>query len=421
MEVKLGLYILYSHGRSLIVLLHFSFRSMEAALVLYTVAGGASLALNLRVAFLLLRTGCQPITSREWVIMSMVVADLMRTAVGYPIEVYNLFSERLGDKGCDGVGFLLTFTSLVSICHLAGVSVERAVLLTNAMKGELRHTDNKDSWHSLYVIVPSWLCGLLWAIAPLLGWSSYLLSEESGICSINLEDPTDNNMSYLYSLLLGCFIVPLTMMVVSFFIGRRGFLALGEVIVRQKAHTQLSPSSLKTHNLTSSVGKITESVDVNLSTGDKSDAVNNGPDPDVLRWNKLQKKYAVESFTMVVSFVVMWTPYALCVFVQGTMGEVPVTLMRISAYLGKFSTVSNPSIHLIFRYKKMLGRSMRGAKSRAHGVPVEGQLVKGTKVSVPLATRTSHQQLPHHHCRPEPISESTDLSWGDTLGTALKH
>ena len=68
------------------------------------------------------------------------------------------------------IGFCGTFFGLVSISHLIALSVERYYSVVSPYRS---YAWSLRPLLSLYMVIPSWIYGLLWALFPLLGWSNY--------------------------------------------------------------------------------------------------------------------------------------------------------------------------------------------------------------------------------------------------------
>ena len=141
-------------------------------------------------------------------LVSLALSDFLQAGTGYALQLYayNTPSE-IGTWACKASGFCVTFLSLVSISHLVALSCERYITVIHPYKAYVWFYKKKTS---LYFIIPAWAYGFLWAALPLVGWSSY--SREQGAehrCNINLYTYDDHHLSYTYTLLFFCFVVPL--------------------------------------------------------------------------------------------------------------------------------------------------------------------------------------------------------------------
>lgn len=61
-----------------------------------------------------------------------------------------------------------------------------------------------------------WLFCLIWAVAPLLGWSSYGPEGVQTSCSIGWEERSWSNYSYLITYFLTCFVIPVAIIGFSY-------------------------------------------------------------------------------------------------------------------------------------------------------------------------------------------------------------
>lgn len=264
-----------------------------------------SMLLNSLVVIVMATKGKQ-VNHLDLLMLSLAISDVLQTATGYPFEIYSLFnSTEIEETPCTIAGFSITFLALVSICHLAGISIERCIILTFPLK--IRNWF-ASRWVSLYIIVPSWLYGFLWAVFPLLGWSSY--EREQGAkhrCSVDLNSPKTNARSYAWGMLVFCFIIPvLCIGVCSFFILRE-------------------------------MKKMTNQVAVLGISEDQAASR-----------RKLEIKHTIMSLVLIGTFIVAWSPYAACVFVMTIKGRIEESLLTGSAILAKTSTLYNPIVYIIF-------------------------------------------------------------------------
>jgi len=276
-----------------------------AFVVFYIIGVISSVLLNLLIIIVLLRK-VRDITYMDLIMVSLSLSDLIQAAAGYSIEIYSISYENImSETRCKIGGFTVTFLALVSISHLVGIAVERCVILKYPMKAR---TWLNRPLVALFVIIPSWLYGLLWAVLPLIGWSSY--KRENGAthrCGIDLVDRSTGYVSYSYSLLVFCYVIPvLVISVCCYFI--RGTLKL----------------------MQSQGEALGVAVRIVASRG------------------RMERKQSIMSLVMICAFLLAWTPYAACVLVLTARGSVSSSLHSIAAVFGKTSTMYNPIIYSIF-------------------------------------------------------------------------
>lgn len=95
------------------------------------------------------------------------------------------------------------FLGLVSLCTLTLLAYERYNIVCSPMAGFKLNVCR--SCQGLLLV---WLYCLFWAVAPLLGWSSYGPEGVQTSCSLGWEERSWTNYSYLIAYTLMCFLLP---------------------------------------------------------------------------------------------------------------------------------------------------------------------------------------------------------------------
>ncbi|XP_075456556.1 pinopsin-like isoform X2 [Ascaphus truei] len=139
-------------------------------------------------------------------ILNVSFSDLMMTLCGTTIVVSTTYHRYfyLGDKFCVFQGFAVNYFGIVSLWSLTILAYERYNFVCQPI-GALQ-LSSKRSYQGIAFI---WLFCLIWAIAPLFGWSSYGPEGVQTSCSIGWEERSLSNYSYLITYFLTCFLIPL--------------------------------------------------------------------------------------------------------------------------------------------------------------------------------------------------------------------
>ncbi|KAG1939201.1 medium-wave-sensitive opsin [Pimephales promelas] len=148
-----------------------------------------------------------------------------------------------------------------------------------------------------------WLYCLFWAVAPLLGWSSYGPEGVQTSCSLGWEERSWTNYSYLIAYTLMCFILPTAVIIYCY------------------------------SNVLVSIRKINKSIELQ---GGKNCLEDN--------------EYAVRMvLAMIVAFFICWLPYtALSVVVVVNPDiYIPPLVATMPMYFAKTSPVYNPIIYFL--------------------------------------------------------------------------
>lgn len=274
-----------------------------AVVVILIVGVIVSLLLNLLVLVVLLKKG-QKINYMELIMVSLSISDLLQAAIGYSVEIHSFLSAtKISDVGCQISAFSTTFLGLVSIFHLVGIAIQRYFIIKYPMKVRLwAHRPSV----SLYVVLPGWLYGFVWAVPPLAGWNSY--TRANGVrhlCGIDLNNRDPFYVSYTYNLLVWCFCIPV--LVICF--------CCYSIYGALKTARQRQSFCL---------------IQCDEARG------------------QCERIQNIMSLVLIGTFLFAWSPYAVCVFVLTARGSLPTPLLSFAAIFAKLSTMYNPIIYYIF-------------------------------------------------------------------------
>uniref|UniRef100_A0A3P9N8T9 Parietopsin n=1 Tax=Poecilia reticulata TaxID=8081 RepID=A0A3P9N8T9_POERE len=147
-------------------------------------------------------------------ILSLAVSDLMIALCGSLVATVTNYqgSYFIGHAACVFQGFSANYFCLVSLCTLTLLAFERYNVVCRP-KAAFRLSMRRSVQGLLFV----WVFCLFWAVAPLLGWSSYSPEGVQTSCSLAWEERSWSNYSYLILYTLLCFIVPVAIIVYCYF------------------------------------------------------------------------------------------------------------------------------------------------------------------------------------------------------------
>ena len=261
--------------------------------------------LNLLVIVVLLRKG-RDICFMDLLMISLSISDLLQTSIGYSVEIHSHYTGRLiSHTSCKVAAFSVTFLGLVSIAHLVGIAVERHIVLRYPVR---MRTWVNNVTSSLYVIVPSWIYGLLWALFPLLGWNRYIRQPgTTHLCGLDMTNTGLQYTCFNYNLLFWCFVLPVL------------------IIAYCSYHICRALRSRRSASILLNMGStVIESR------------------------KKMERQQTVMSLVIIGAFLFAWSPYACCVLVLTAQGSLSGKLLDIASVFAKTSSMYNPIIYLIF-------------------------------------------------------------------------
>ncbi|KAJ3609914.1 hypothetical protein NHX12_022008 [Muraenolepis orangiensis] len=275
----------------------------ETAIGVYLlVLGWLSWFGNSLVIFVLFRqrASLQP---TDFLTLNLALSDASISVFGYSrgiLEIFNLFK----DDGylitwiwtCQVDGFFTLLFGLASINTLTVISVTRYIRGCHP---------NKAHCISINTIAISLICiwtgALFWSAAPLLGWGSYT-DRGYGTCEIDWSKANYSTIykSYIVSILISCFVVPVTVMFSSYV-----------SIIK----------SVKSTNAMSADGYLSS------------------------HQRKVERDVTRVSIVICTAFILAWSPYAVVSMWSAWGFPVPNTTSIVTRLFAKSASFYNPLIY----------------------------------------------------------------------------
>uniref|UniRef100_A0A674KD65 Pinopsin-like n=1 Tax=Terrapene triunguis TaxID=2587831 RepID=A0A674KD65_9SAUR len=226
----------------------------------------------------------------NYILVNLAVADLLVTFFGSTISFSNNINGFfvLGKRVCKFEGFMVSLTGIVGLWSLAILAFERYIVICKPM-GDFRFHHK----HAVMGCAFTWIWSLLWTTPPMLGWSSYVPEGLRTSCGPNWYTGGSNNNSYILTLFITCFIIPLSLILFSY--------------------TNLLATEQE--------GKI--------------------------MWLR-SREVTRMVIAMVMAFLICWLPYSTFAMVVATNKDIPIqpTLASLPSYFSKTATVYNPIIYI---------------------------------------------------------------------------
>lgn len=342
-------------------------------LILFVIGIIASVFLNGLVIIVILKKG-HALNMLDCSIVSLAFSDFLQAGCAYSLELYAYFNQSVRTKDfCKASGFGVSFLALTSINHLVGISLERFIILRSPFKARSFFGRRLNA---LFIIIPSWLYAFLCALFPLIGWSSYRrLKAGYFSCQMDMNSRDDNAASYLWFLLVSCFLVPLIVIVVC---------------------------------AVCSFYEIQRIANSTIKLGVKGKASEKKRQTD-------EKNITFTIIGMIVTYLIAWSPYAICVFVFSIDGTVGDTMLTFSGIFGKLSTAFNPIVYSLgaksfrMRCRKLLGfpKESNNATYSMTRFSVTG---RNRSYSKSVAATTIETTMFLHGKAPLAIKDSSDYS-----------
>ncbi|KAK4308427.1 hypothetical protein Pmani_019875 [Petrolisthes manimaculis] len=294
---------------------------------LISTVGNSVFLLVLRRRLRVLRDG------QTVLLMNAALCDLAISLTGYPYSVVSAFygSWVFGDLVCRMYAFLCFTLNEVQMNTLVVIAMFRYVtvcrpqfkyLLTPRLAGKC--------------LVVVWLYCLAWTIAPLLGWSRYVLEPSGVSCSTDWFDTSPAGVAYSLCLIIFCFLVQVV--------------GLGVCYTKiLKTSSRLQPRPLSTSNQLHRHNTITSQQENHMSELDLTEGVACCHHYicmcEATFRSDIEKHVLWVNLLMVLSFIFFWTPYALTSIVSVFKSDLSAFWYIFPTVFAKTSCMMNPLIY----------------------------------------------------------------------------
>ena len=244
-----------------------------------------------------------------FLVLSMALSDVLSCSVAVPFSIVAHFQKKwpLGIAGCKAHAFMVFFFALVSITHLAAISVGKYFTISKSLTRESYFNRRQ----ILYIVLACWFYSFAFSVAPLFGWSRYGLEGTNATCSIKWDSSQPSDKVYFGVVFIACFFLPMGVITLSYY-------------KIHKVSTRIV-DNLRGH----SGGRITMAMTQALV--------------------KKHRKSAMYFLTIVAAFMLAWSPYAVVSLIVVIIGKTlnPIATSACSV-LAKTSFMVNPLLYAIF-------------------------------------------------------------------------
>ena len=164
---------------------------------------------NLCVLYVFVKYKPMPVSNNNCLIW-LTLVDNGLTIFGIPILIGSSFAKTwpYGLCVCEIYGFVMTFGGISQIAILDLIAIDKYLVIVKQ-----NQILTKDGKFRTAAIMCCFGCGLMWAVFPLIGWSSFTYEGLNISCSVNWGGQTISDMSYSLSLIVFAWVVPLTIMI----------------------------------------------------------------------------------------------------------------------------------------------------------------------------------------------------------------
>ena len=155
------------------------------------------------------------ISPPTYFILSIAVSDFLSSTIPIPLLIARHFQAEwpFGIAGCKADAFMIFLLALVSITHLAAISVGKYLTITRTL--------SRDSFfnkkHVLVIILASWMYSFGFSVAPLLGWSRYGPDGINATCSVKWDSSLPSDQAYFGVIISACYFLPLAVITFCYY------------------------------------------------------------------------------------------------------------------------------------------------------------------------------------------------------------
>lgn len=257
--------------------------------------------------------------------LRLCISDLFQCIFGFITEIMMCFkfSQNMNQMLCKSSAFIITFASCTSI---AFVSIAALLRIFGTWWPYQTHRKTSSPTFIRMAAFLATAYGFIFSFPPLVNWSSYVFDTTRNRCSFDWKNKSFASLSYIVVVMITCYIVPLAINITS-------------LIMTKIISKQLTLYSKSLYGETN---------------------------PIALKNLKDEKRVFFFSLTVLTSFVIFWTPYALLGFLTlFKKGDQPIWMLNLCAYFAKGSTIINPIIYCYRVKKEVILRKLR-AISHGH-------------------------------------------------------
>lgn len=263
---------------------------------------------NTFVIIVFLATSSLRNSANNYLLMSMTVADWTMATLATSVGAYanSKYWWNISSGFCQYFGFISSMVGFSSMVHITALAAEKWFTLKMARSEEISKRN------MLIVVAFLWVFSFVWALFPLIGWSSYAPEPGYAGCSIAWYSNTTSNKSFIICLFIFFFFIPMCVAIFCF-----GSIYLEVRKLAFNAIQRWGNSSLSTQQTI-----------------------------------RAKVKTIRMSLAMVLAFLVAWTPYAIVSLHSSFIAnDLPPAFTTLPAMFAKLSTFYNPFIYF-FMYTR---------------------------------------------------------------------
>nr|XP_027233207.1 opsin-5-like [Penaeus vannamei] len=267
-------------------------REVMLAIAVYLTVVGLTSTVGNSIFATVLRHRLKTISDGQTLLLlNSALCDLGVSITGYPYTTISSYAGRwiFGDVMCQLYGFLCFTLNQVQMNTLVVIGIFRYISICHP---QFKHLLKPSL--AKRCLVAAWLYGLAWSTPPLLGWSRYVREPFETSCSTDWYDRSLSGIAYSICLVVFCYSVHVTCLAICYqkilYKSRQLQLALPETNPKLSLHG---------------------GDDINMSEGIRCCKYYICMCESNFK-NGVEKRVLFMNIMMICSFLMFWTPYAVC-------------------------------------------------------------------------------------------------------------
>lgn len=289
----------------------------------------------------------------NFIVLNICFTDLFLSVSATPLLIAANATQKwpFGDSACKAYAFIATLSGVTSMNLLAGAAFERYnsikhATTRNGLFGTAKRT--------IVLVILIHLYSLTFSVIGLVDSSLYSTEGIGTSCSVNWSSSSQAVRYYIFSLYLGCFVLPLSVIAFSYLKFFRIIRGISETAKRNWGRKSVS----------------------------------------TIASQKQEKRLTMQLLCMIVAFLISWTPYATVGLISSTGHAHLVSKLASSvpSYLAKLSCTYNPILYfLIFKHFRQDLRKLfqKCYKKRVYPEAADVEKRRINRFKTPNSTRVS--------------------------------
>lgn len=277
-------------------------------------------------------------------IANLTVCNILETALVMPFVFTALVKQKwlFGSFWCQTTGFFLNAIFAASTLTLVVIALDRYCAVVTPLQYSLRITSKR----SVSIIALVWSVAILCSVPPLVGWNHYKFQRQKSSCLVVSSSRDIHGRSFTFFLFTLCFVLPLFIIIWSYFVIFKAARHNSEKVRRNSTITttinDISDLPLHTERRRSSAQILIHRLSTVSSRS------------NTFLWRREEWKTVVTSFIVLFTFILCWLLYFIVIILESFLDnpddQLDPVLKTFSVLMAMSSCAINPLVY-VFRCK----------------------------------------------------------------------